>query len=151
MFEEAHRIGQAIQGGDCAAALKWCHENRSRLRKMETPLEVHHATESCICNSDIPCQVQLHMQQFVELSRRGERLEAITYARENLTPHLDKARADIQGVLGCLALGPQTTSPQCLPNEESPGVDHLLVWQVSAGVCPGAVGGPGEVLPAPRP
>ena len=43
------------------------------------------------------------------MSRRQKPLEAIKYARRHLTPSIDKCLDDIQSVMGCLAIGPDTS------------------------------------------
>jgi len=68
-FLASHPIIEALSVGDCALALKWCHTNRPKLKKLKSSLEFN-----------------LRLQEFVELVR-GEKLEeAIAYARKHLAP-----------------------------------------------------------------
>lgn len=39
IFVESNKISKALCEGDCGPALKWCAENRSRLKKAKSQLE----------------------------------------------------------------------------------------------------------------
>lgn len=60
---------QLVEGRDCGGALAWCADHTSKLRRLGSPLEF-----------------QLHKQQFLELVRRKDRLRALEYASQHLSP-----------------------------------------------------------------
>ena len=41
VFQAAHRVCDALHRRDCLPALAWCAENRARLRRLDSPLELH--------------------------------------------------------------------------------------------------------------
>eukprot|EP00123_Amoebidium_parasiticum_P014058 comp22304_c0_seq2/m.33109 comp22304_c0_seq2/g.33109 ORF comp22304_c0_seq2/g.33109 comp22304_c0_seq2/m.33109 type:complete len:303 (-) comp22304_c0_seq2:56-964(-) len=95
-FLECRRVEDALDRHECAEALSWCYENRSRLKKMKSTLEF-----------------KLRVQEMVELIRAGRGLEAIMHARKYLAPSAaDGDLRDIQTAMGALAFAPDTTCPK---------------------------------------
>ncbi|KAG2495243.1 hypothetical protein HYH03_006516 [Edaphochlamys debaryana] len=90
VFEAARVVVDALlRDHDCGPALTWCAENRSRLVKIKSSLEF-----------------KLHVQQFIELVRREDRLAAITYARTNLAPWASSYMKELQRAVAALAFPP---------------------------------------------
>ncbi|KAJ2490752.1 GID complex subunit containing RING finger motif [Coemansia sp. RSA 2050] len=79
----------------CRGALHWCAENRSALRKIQSPLEF-----------------ELRLQEFIEMIRDKRNPEAIAYAKKHLTAWSDTQLPRIQRAMTLLAFSPTTT---CLP------------------------------------
>lgn len=93
VFDGARRVAEALRARDAAPALAWCAEQRARLKKLKSPLEF-----------------KLRLQEFIELLRKEQRLEAIAYARRHLAPWAQQHMAELQRALGALAFGPR---PRC--------------------------------------
>lgn len=92
IFEGARRVVNALLNDhSCEPALAWCAENRARLRKAKSQLEF-----------------KLHVQQFIELVRREERLAAIAYARANLASWASSHMAELQRAVATLAFTART-------------------------------------------
>ena len=78
---------------DCTAALTWCEEHRSRLKKGKNKLEFRLRMQVSILLLvppallySIPHWQQVFPQEFVELVRQGKMMQAIKYARGYLAP-----------------------------------------------------------------
>ncbi len=77
IFLECRQVErQLVDGRNCEAALDWCADHGSKLRRLGSPLEF-----------------QLHKQQFLELVRCKDRLLAIEYASQHLSPSLSSSTA----------------------------------------------------------
>lgn len=63
------QVVRAIRSRDCSVALQWCADNRARLKKIKSKLEF-----------------KLRVQEFIELVRQDQRMQAIQYARTYLAP-----------------------------------------------------------------
>ncbi|XP_042199219.1 E3 ubiquitin-protein transferase MAEA isoform X2 [Callorhinchus milii] len=62
MFLTAKEVEESLERQETATCLAWCHDNKSRLRKMKSCLEF-----------------SLRIQEFIELIRQNKRLEAVRY------------------------------------------------------------------------
>ncbi|DBA01195.1 TPA: hypothetical protein N0F65_002330 [Lagenidium giganteum] len=99
---ECHRILQDLQAHCLKSAIAWCSHNGSRLRRL-------------------PCNVefQLRLQEFIELVRANQKLEAIQYAQAQLTPiamqHEDEAakKAAIEEIQEAMATLAYKVPEQC--------------------------------------
>lgn len=69
VFATARRIESSLLSRDCSKALAWCGENRSRLNKINSPLEF-----------------DLRLQEFLTLVQQAQPNKAIEYARKFLAP-----------------------------------------------------------------
>ncbi|KAJ2795391.1 GID complex subunit containing RING finger motif [Coemansia guatemalensis] len=78
----------------CQGALQWCAENRSALRKIQSPLEF-----------------ELRLQEFIEMIRASRTPEAIVYAKKHLTQWSDTQLPRIQRAMTLLAFSPGTRCP----------------------------------------
>lgn len=76
VFLTAREVEQSLQAGDITKCLAWCHDNKSKLRKMKSNLEFN-----------------VRLQEFIELVKAGDRLEAVRHAKKHLASeeqcHLD--------------------------------------------------------------
>ncbi|GFR42024.1 hypothetical protein Agub_g2840, partial [Astrephomene gubernaculifera] len=105
IFQGARRILSALlESHDVLPALAWCAHNRSRLTKAKSALEF-----------------RLHVQQFIELVRRGERLAAIAYARKQLAPWAATHMTDFQRAVATLVFHkPASSSSAAVPPPTPP-------------------------------
>lgn len=69
---------QLVEGRDCVGALAWCADHASKLRRLGSSLEF-----------------QLHKQHFLELVRRKDRIQALEYASQHLSPTTTSATAAV--------------------------------------------------------
>ncbi|CAL8462971.1 g2505 [Coccomyxa elongata] len=95
IFIQARSILEGLAQHDCSAALAWCEENRTRLKRLKSKLEF-----------------KLRVQEFVELVRQERMLEAIAYSRKHLAPWAGQYQAELQRALTALAFKAGTT---CAP------------------------------------
>ncbi|GMN51214.1 hypothetical protein TIFTF001_020364 [Ficus carica] len=86
VFQEAKKVIEALQNKEVAAALAWCADNKSRLKKSKSKFEF-----------------QLRLQEFIELVRAENNLRAITYARKYLAPWGSTHMKELQRVFVTLA------------------------------------------------
>ncbi|XP_076811478.1 E3 ubiquitin-protein transferase MAEA-like isoform X2 [Clavelina lepadiformis] len=91
VFITAWEVEQSIDRHEIELCLAWCHDNRSRLRKLKSTLEF-----------------SLHMQQFIELVRVNRRIEAVAHARKFLSSAEGSQMDEVKQVMGLLAF-PQDT------------------------------------------
>ena len=60
IFLVCQRVEEALRDHNTSLCLVWCHDNRSKLRRMKSTLEF-----------------QVRLQDFIELIRQDKRMEAI--------------------------------------------------------------------------
>lgn len=97
IFAASRVVAADLERRSCGAALQWCAENKRRLARIDSSLEF-----------------RLHLQEFVELARRGEKNEAIRYVRNHLVGNTERI-SDVQRAMGLLAFGRDT---DCAPYKE---------------------------------
>jgi len=68
LYLVARDVENALLNKDSAPCLQWCHTNKSKLKKLQSTLELN-----------------VRIQDFVELVRCGNRLEAVIYARKHFS------------------------------------------------------------------
>lgn len=95
MFLVCKTIEESLEKHETTKCLAWCHENRSKLRKIKSTLEF-----------------SLRQQEFIELVRSNQRLEAVRYAQKYFCTFDDlvgtSAQTDLEQVMGLLAYTPKT-------------------------------------------
>ncbi|KAH7839846.1 hypothetical protein Vadar_009576 [Vaccinium darrowii] len=91
VFNEAKKVIDALQNKEVAAALAWCTDNKSRLKKSKSKFEF-----------------QLRLQEFIELVRAENNLRAIAYARKHLAPWGATHMKELQRVMATLAFKSST-------------------------------------------
>jgi hypothetical protein len=102
IFIKSRGVVDGLRIQNCATALQWCTDNKSRLRKLNSSLEF-----------------QLRLQEFLEMVKQQRKHEAIDYARKYLTAKkteeekneiVDAANlALVQRAMATLAFGPSTS------------------------------------------
>ncbi|THH00874.1 hypothetical protein EW026_g1744 [Hermanssonia centrifuga] len=90
-FSDIRRIENALTRQSCTEALAWCSENKAALRKVKNPLEF-----------------DLRLQEFIELSRIRNLMEAIAYQKKYLIQWQDTHSAQINQAAALLAYTPAT-------------------------------------------
>ena len=66
LFLVARDVEKSLQEKNLVPCLQWCHQNKSKLKKIQSTLELN-----------------LRIQEFVELVKKDLRIEAILYARKH--------------------------------------------------------------------
>ncbi len=67
LFLVAKDVEEALGKRDTSKCLAWCHDNKSKMRKMKSTLEFN-----------------VRLQEYIELVKAGKKLEAVTHARKHL-------------------------------------------------------------------
>lgn len=100
LFDEVHRILDALRRRDCAPALLWCAAHRAQLAKLPAELDV---------------EFDFRAQEFLALVRAGARRDALAYARLWFPAHAERRLASLQRTMTCLAFDPDTQHPRYRP------------------------------------
>jgi len=93
IYSTMRTIISSLEAQQCTAALKWCGENRTRLKKNNSLLEL-----------------DLRIQEFLLMIEKSK-LEAIKYARKWLQPHCSVYPDKVQRAMGALAFTSIAKSP----------------------------------------
>nr|XP_045375668.1 E3 ubiquitin-protein transferase MAEA isoform X6 [Camelus bactrianus] len=91
MFLTAKEVEESLERRETATCLAWCHDNKSRLRKMKSCLEF-----------------SLRIQEFIELIRQNKRLDAVRHARKHFSQAEGSQLDEVRQVMGMLAFPPDT-------------------------------------------
>lgn len=86
LFMVARRVETSLGAGDTSKCLAWCHDNKSKLRKLKSTLEV-----------------KLRQQEFIELVKQNRKLDAIYHARKYLSNIEDSQLRELEHIMGLLA------------------------------------------------
>ncbi|KAF0291995.1 Macrophage erythroblast attacher [Amphibalanus amphitrite] len=86
IFLVASQVENSLRRKDTGPALAWCYDNKSKLRKGRSKLEL-----------------RLRQQEFIELVRAERRIEAVMHARKHLSNMDDYQGEDIQSCMALLA------------------------------------------------
>ncbi|XP_074641550.1 E3 ubiquitin-protein transferase MAEA-like isoform X1 [Tubulanus polymorphus] len=126
LFLISKEVEESLMRKETAKCLAWCHDNKSKLRKMKVnrrtavdplgafirPINVSKsAIESSIAlvQSDTSSlEFNLRTQEFIELIRSNKRLDAVKHARKYFTNLEDNQLNDVQRVMGLLAFPSDT-------------------------------------------
>ena len=93
LFLVAKEVEEALARKDTSKCLAWCHDNKSKMRKMKSTLEFN-----------------VRLQEYIELVKAGNKLEAVRHARKHLCgPGEDPGHlAMVQQAMALLAFQPDT-------------------------------------------
>lgn len=86
LFAVSRKVENSLAAGDTSKCLAWCHDNKSKLRKIKSTLEF-----------------KLRQQEFIELVKQNRKLEAIVHARKYLSNIEESQRAELEHIMGLLA------------------------------------------------
>eukprot|EP00794_Sanderia_malayensis_P005592 gene5592-6281_t len=97
LFLASRKVEEALHLKNSAPCLAWCHENKSKLRKMKSSLELN-----------------IRIQEFVELIKEERRMEAVLYARKHFSLASNDSHCipEIQKTMALLAFKPDCKSPR---------------------------------------
>lgn len=85
VFWAAKEVEESLKRRETSRMVAWCYENKSKLRKIRSTLEL-----------------EVRVQEFVELVRKGKRFEAVKHARKYLAESEDSEH--ILAVRKCMGL-----------------------------------------------
>jgi len=112
VFLTAREVEESLGRGELGKVLAWCHENRSRLRKLKSSLEF-----------------QVRLQEYLEMVKGGQRLAAVKHAKKFLSTEAEEEHSlVVQQAMGLLAF-PTTTSIQPYKDLLDPGRWFSLITQ----------------------
>ncbi|XP_017773372.1 PREDICTED: macrophage erythroblast attacher [Nicrophorus vespilloides] len=86
IFLTSREVEKTLAGRETHKCLQWCHDNRSKLRKLKSNMEFN-----------------LRVQEFVELIRGDRRMEAIKHSRKYFPSFEEEHLITIQQVMALLA------------------------------------------------
>jgi len=93
LFLVAKEVEEALARQDTSKCLAWCHDNKSKLRKMKSTLEFN-----------------VRLQEFIELIKRREKLEAVKHAQKYMNTEDPDQLAIVQKGCALLAFGPDANT-----------------------------------------
>lgn len=86
LFKVSREVEKSLLAGDTSKCLAWCHDNKSKLRKMKSTLEF-----------------KLRQQEFIELIKQNRRHEAVFHARKYLGTNEDSQKEEFEHIMGLFA------------------------------------------------
>ncbi|NXO29792.1 MAEA protein, partial [Cisticola juncidis] len=133
MFLTAKEVEESLERQETMTCLAWCHDNKSRLRKMkgcqtESELKMGCKSDYSGENDDLvmetikgkpelickPCciisclEFSLRIQEFIELIRQNKRLDAVRHARKHFSQAEGSQLDEVRQVMGMLAFPSDT-------------------------------------------
>ncbi|NXB71993.1 MAEA protein, partial [Donacobius atricapilla] len=138
MFLTAKEVEESLERQETMTCLAWCHDNKSRLRKMkqgvtlsitpgrqtENELKMGHKSKSASDYSrenddlvmetikgkqELSClEFSLRIQEFIELIRQNKRLDAVRHARKHFSQAEGSQLDEVRQVMGMLAFPSDT-------------------------------------------
>lgn len=85
LFMVSRRVEESLLAGDTSKCLAWCHDNKSKLRKMKSTLEF-----------------KLRQQEFIELYKQNRGSEAIEHSRKYLSNVDESQQREFLNMMGLL-------------------------------------------------
>ncbi|XP_078462166.1 E3 ubiquitin-protein transferase MAEA isoform X2 [Lampetra planeri] len=101
MFVTAKDVEESLEKKETATCLVWCHDNKSRLRKMK--VSGHGRCAPAPPGSQSCLEFSLRIQEFIELIRHNRRLEAVRHARKHFSTAEGSQLEEVKQVMGMLA------------------------------------------------
>ncbi|RLW09097.1 hypothetical protein DV515_00003018 [Chloebia gouldiae] len=129
MFLTAKEVEESLERQETMTCLAWCHDNKSRLRKMkghqtENVPKMGHKSQSASHYSrenddlvmetikgkpELSClEFSLRIQEFIELIRQNKRLDAVRHARKHFSQAEGSQLDEVRQVMGMLAFPSDT-------------------------------------------
>ncbi|KAF4796534.1 Macrophage erythroblast attacher [Turdus rufiventris] len=129
MFLTAKEVEESLERQETMTCLAWCHDNKSRLRKMkgrqtESKLKMGCKSKSARDYSrenddlvmetikgkpELSClEFSLRIQEFIELIRQNKRLDAVRHARKHFSQAEGSQLDEVRQVMGMLAFPSDT-------------------------------------------
>ncbi|CAH0381822.1 unnamed protein product [Bemisia tabaci] len=98
IFMVSREVEKSLSEHETAKCLAWCHDNKSKLRKLKSTMEFN-----------------LRVQEFIELVRADRRVDAVKHARKHFSNYEEDQLKDIQH---CMALLAFPTNTEIAPYKE---------------------------------
>ncbi|XP_050430274.1 E3 ubiquitin-protein transferase MAEA [Adelges cooleyi] len=98
LFMVSREVELSLANHETAKCLAWCHDNRSKLRKLHSTMEFN-----------------LRIQEFIELVRQDKRLDAVKHARKYISTFEDTRMDEVQQ---CMVLLVFPTDTEISPYKE---------------------------------
>jgi macrophage erythroblast attacher len=92
LFLVSKQVEESLTAKETSVCLSWCQDNRSKLRRIKSSLEFN-----------------VRQQEFIELVRADQRVDAIKHARRHFTVLEEEQQSSLQQVMGLLAFQADTT------------------------------------------
>ncbi|NWR98135.1 MAEA protein, partial [Motacilla alba] len=124
MFLTAKEVEESLERQETMTCLAWCHDNKSRLRKMKNELKRGCKSQSASDYSrendglvmesitgkpELSClEFSLRIQEFIELIRQNKRLDAVRHARKHFSQAEGSQLDEVRQVMGMLAFPSDT-------------------------------------------
>ena len=105
VFGQCRKIEQALLSQSVTECLAWWNENKIALSKINVS-HITHYNSILITQSNL--EFELRQQEYIELVRKGEALQAIAYYRKYLVPFEKTHREAIERAATLLAFSPDT-------------------------------------------
>lgn len=86
IFLTSREVEKSLANRETSKCLMWCHDNKSKLRKLKSNMEFN-----------------LRVQEFIELIRSDRRMDAIKHARKHFSAFEEEHLPTIQQVMALLA------------------------------------------------
>ncbi|KAL4091664.1 hypothetical protein QTP88_026320 [Uroleucon formosanum] len=91
LFMISKEVEHSLANHETSKCLAWCHDNRSKLRKLRSTMEFN-----------------LRIQEFIELVRQDKRLDAVRHARKYISTFEDTRMDEVQQCMVLLAFPTDT-------------------------------------------
>ncbi|XP_039407018.1 E3 ubiquitin-protein transferase MAEA isoform X3 [Corvus cornix cornix] len=129
MFLTAKEVEESLERQETMTCLAWCHDNKSRLRKMKGHQTENEPKMGCRSKSasdysrendglvmetikgkpELSClEFSLRIQEFIELIRQNKRLDAVRHARKHFSQAEGSQLDEVRQVMGMLAFPSDT-------------------------------------------
>ncbi|NXR46566.1 MAEA protein, partial [Hippolais icterina] len=129
MFLTAKEVEESLERQETMTCLAWCHDNKSRLRKMKGHQTENEPKMGCKSKSasdysrenddlvmetikgepELSClEFSLRIQEFIELIRQNKRLDAVRHARKHFSQAEGSQLDEVRQVMGMLAFPSDT-------------------------------------------
>ncbi|KAM4780698.1 E3 ubiquitin-protein transferase MAEA isoform 3-T3 [Cyanocitta cristata] len=129
MFLTAKEVEESLERQETMTCLAWCHDNKSRLRKMKGHQTEKEPKMGCRSkwasdysreNDDLVMETikgkpelsclefSLRIQEFIELIRQNKRLDAVRHARKHFSQAEGSQLDEVRQVMGMLAFPSDT-------------------------------------------
>ncbi|XP_018006816.1 E3 ubiquitin-protein transferase MAEA isoform X2 [Hyalella azteca] len=95
LFENAYEVEQSLERRDVSKCLAWCHENKTKLKKLNSSLEFN-----------------IRIQEFIDMIKRNERMSAVWHARKYFSAQDCKQLPSIPQCMALLAFPADTKIPE---------------------------------------
>ena len=99
-FIELNNILEALKARELGPVLEWVAKNRDALNRRGTTLLFSEEDGIQSVKQKNSLELRLHKLKFIELLRKGNKLEAIKYARQNFPSFVAGQEREVQSLMG---------------------------------------------------